>query len=65
MSSSGELVTVMASCDETFDILVVGAGMFGSSCAKYLSQMSPNLRVALIGPAEPQDRADTEVTVNS
>ena len=48
-------------CEEKFDIIVVGAGMFGSSCAKYLCKMSPTASVALIGPGEPVDRADTEV----
>ncbi len=36
-----------------FDVVVVGAGMFGSSAAKYLSKN--NAKVALIGPAEPTD----------
>ena len=48
--------------DSDFDIIVVGAGMFGSSAAKYLSKMSPSARVALIGPTEPEDRADTDVS---
>ena len=48
--------------DQNFDIIVVGAGMFGSSAAKYLSKMSPSARVALIGPTEPEDRADTDVS---
>lgn len=48
--------------DQNFDIIVVGAGMFGSSCAKYLCKMSPSARVALIGPPEPEDRADTDVS---
>ena len=51
-----------ASCDEDFDIIVVGAGMFGSSCAKYLCKMSPGASIALVGPGEPEDRADTEVS---
>ena len=46
---------------QNFDIIVVGAGMFGSSAAKYLCKMSPASSVALIGPGEPVDRADTEV----
>ena len=49
--------------DSDFDIIVVGAGMFGSSAAKYLSKMSPSARVALIGPTEPEDRADTDVSL--
>ena len=48
--------------DQSFDIIVVGAGMFGSSAAKYLSKLSPGARVALIGPTEPEDRADTDVS---
>ena len=48
--------------DQNFDIIVVGAGMFGSSSAKYLCKMSPSARVALIGPTEPEDRADTDVS---
>ena len=52
----------MADSDQNFDIIVVGAGMFGSSSAKYLCKMSPRARVALIGPTEPEDRADTDVS---
>ena len=47
----------------TFDIIVVGGGMFGSACAKYLSQLGDSLNVALIGPQEPHDRADTNVSI--
>ena len=46
-----------------FDVIVVGAGMFGSACAKYLSLLGDGLNVALIGPQEPRDRADTNVSV--
>ena len=49
----------------TFDIIVVGGGMFGSACAKYLSQLGVSLNVALIGPQEPHDRADTDVSIAS
>ena len=52
----------MADCDENFDVIVVGAGMFGSSSAKYLCKLAPSARVALIGPTEPEDRADTDVS---
>ena len=34
----------------SYDVAVVGAGMIGSSCAKYLSAMG--LRVLLAGPEE-------------
>ncbi|KAK7198599.1 FAD dependent oxidoreductase [Novymonas esmeraldas] len=33
-----------------FDVIVVGAGMFGSSAAKYIRRMQPSLRVAVVGP---------------
>src|SRR5689334_13435216 len=39
---------------DCFDITVVGAGMFGSAAAKYLSRT--RAKVALIGPAEPIDK---------
>lgn len=39
---------------ECFDIAVVGAGMFGSASAKYLSRQGAN--VALIGPDEPANK---------
>ncbi len=38
-----------------YDFLVIGAGLFGSAAARYLSQRSD--KVALIGPAEPTDWA--------
>jgi len=38
-----------------FDVIVVGAGLWGSACARHLSAMGA--RVALVGPAEPQDAA--------
>lgn len=40
----------------TFDYLVIGAGLFGSAAAKYLSQKDG--AVCLIGPAEPIDWAN-------
>nr|AFU73949.1 sarcosine oxidase [Crithidia mellificae] len=33
-----------------YDVIVVGAGMFGSSAAKHLRRLQPSLRVAVIGP---------------
>ena len=36
-----------------YDFLVIGAGLFGSAAARYLSQQSES--VAIIGPAEPDD----------
>ena len=36
----------------TFDYLVIGAGLMGSAAIRYLAQWSPN--VAIIGPAEPR-----------
>lgn len=33
-----------------YDLVIVGAGMFGSSAAKYARRLRPNLRVAIIGP---------------
>ena len=45
-----------------FDVVVVGAGLFGSAAAKHLSLLRPDLRLGLIGPGEPEDRADTDVS---
>ena len=45
----------------SFDVIVVGAGLFGSAAAKHLTLLRPDLRLALIGPGEPVDRADTSV----
>jgi sarcosine oxidase len=39
----------------SFDVIVVGAGLWGSACARHLSAMRAS--VALVGPAEPQDAA--------
>ncbi len=39
----------------SFDVIVVGAGLWGSACARHLSAMGAS--VALVGPAEPQDAA--------
>jgi glycine/D-amino acid oxidase-like deaminating enzyme len=38
----------MAAAD--YDVVVVGAGMFGSSAAKHIRQLQPSLRVAVVGP---------------
>jgi sarcosine oxidase len=48
-------------CDltELYDVAVVGAGMFGAAAAKYLSKNGA--RVAIIGPAEPQDKQTADV----
>ena len=48
--------------DSSFDVIVVGAGLFGSAAAKHLTLLRPDLRLALIGPGEPEDRADTHVS---
>ena len=45
-----------------FDVIVIGAGLFGSAAAKHLTQLRPDLRLALIGLGEPEDRADTSVS---
>lgn len=42
-----------------YDVAVVGAGMFGSAAAKYLSKQG--LKVAVVGPAEPASKAAAEV----
>lgn len=39
---------------EFYDVVVIGAGMFGSAAAKYLSKN--DARVAIVGPAEPQNK---------
>ncbi len=38
-----------------FDVIVVGAGLWGSACARHLAEMGA--RVALVGPAEPDNSA--------
>ncbi|MFY0659048.1 MAG: FAD-dependent oxidoreductase [Shimia sp.] len=38
-----------------FDVVVVGAGLWGSACARYLAEMGA--KVALVGPAEPDHAA--------
>lgn len=38
-----------------FDVVVVGAGIWGSACARHLAEMGAN--VALVGPAEPDQAA--------
>ena len=37
-----------------FDLCIIGAGLFGSSSAKHACKKYQNLKVALIGPPEPQ-----------
>ena len=44
---------------EMFDVVVVGAGLIGSAAAKYLARSG--MSVALVGPVEPSNYADTEV----
>ncbi|MFQ5702711.1 MAG: NAD(P)/FAD-dependent oxidoreductase [Gemmatimonadales bacterium] len=39
--------------EQNFDIAVIGAGMFGSAAARYLSAVAEG--IALIGPQEPRD----------
>ena len=48
--------------ESVFDVVVVGAGLFGSAAAKHLNLLRPDLRLGLIGPGEPEDRADTDVS---
>ncbi|MCH2067455.1 MAG: FAD-binding oxidoreductase [Shimia sp.] len=38
-----------------FDVIVVGAGLWGSACARHLAEMG--VKVALVGPSEPTDAA--------
>ena len=37
-----------------FDLCVIGAGLFGSSCAKHAAKINPDLKICLIGPPEPE-----------
>lgn len=46
-------VTRSPAMDPPYDVVVVGAGMIGSACARYLSEHR-GLRVCVIGPTEPQ-----------
>ena len=39
--------------DESYDVAVIGAGMIGSSSAKYVA-MESGIKCILIGPNEPQ-----------
>jgi sarcosine oxidase len=41
---------------KSFDITIIGAGMFGSAAAKYLSKSQKN--IALVGPEEPANKQD-------
>lgn len=43
----------------TFDIIVIGKGLIGSAAAKYLSRT--HLKVAIIGPDEPENYNEGEV----
>ena len=40
-----------------YDIAVVGAGLIGSAAARHLASAYPELRLCVIGPDEPKDRA--------
>ena len=42
----------MASTNDVYDVAIIGAGMIGSSAAKYMSEDS--VKTILIGPSEPQ-----------
>jgi len=46
--------------EPVYDLVVVGGGLVGSACARHASA-GEGLKVALIGPGEPLDRADTEI----
>ena len=37
-----------------YDVCVVGAGLIGSAAARHLVENNPTLKIALIGPDEPQ-----------
>ena len=39
---------------DQYDVCVVGAGLIGSAAARHLVEENPDLKVALIGPGEPQ-----------
>ena len=40
--------------NETYDVIIVGAGMIGSAAARHLVTNHPHLNVLLVGPKEPQ-----------
>ncbi|KAJ8029279.1 putative sarcosine oxidase [Holothuria leucospilota] len=48
--------------DRSFDVCVIGAGLWGSAAARHLSQ-NPGMKVCLIGPEEPkkEDYPNAEV----
>jgi thioredoxin reductase len=50
--------------DPVYDLIVVGGGMVGSACARHASSRE-GVKVAIIGPGEPEDRADTEVALEN
>ncbi len=41
--------------DQSYDVIVVGAGMMGSAAARHLAEMG--VKTALVGPAEPEVKA--------
>ena len=44
----------MASTIDVYDVAIIGAGMIGSSAAKYMSEDTYSVKTILIGPSEPQ-----------
>ena len=43
---------LLATFFDTYDVIVVGAGLIGSAAARHVLKMEPHLRVCLVGPAE-------------
>ncbi|XP_064650365.1 putative sarcosine oxidase isoform X1 [Lineus longissimus] len=44
-----------------YDVIIIGAGLFGSSAARHVSRLAGKKRILLIGPSEPKDRDASDI----